>query len=292
MSVMTIDESIEKFPQIIYKHTSKLKNEDSLFEAIERAENIKYDRAGRRYEILRQRKSKVLLALGKKYVAAKLSRYFPILDNKLFDFPRYFKIAINANQWTRRHDVETEIISDQRYPFTKKIIKENNRKIRYLDSNLFAVANIDFSNTAFSAELGRIPYGYRECIYFYADMPGTLTDDLLKGFALAKQRYFEVMSECYKIPKLADIFSLEANDTWQNEEDGRIRVMWIPQTKTIYSRKISIPNSVIDPAMILTVAEHNFLIKMWNVEGEEPFEHLIREFSLGELPRITDEEED
>lgn len=92
---------------------------------------------------------------------------------------------------------------------------------------------------------------------------------------IAKADYMEIFSRALRKPIVGDLLN---RDSYFG--NFNINIKWIPKPS-----ELNIEVKVIDrdPILIAHVCNRNYLISSWNVEGEEPYEHYIREFSEGKL---------
>jgi hypothetical protein len=66
--------------------------------------------------------------------------------------------------------------------------------------------------------------------------------------------------------------------------DAKVALIWAPNEDVLTLRSDP-PRPAGDPAIVLEVVGHTFLLAFYDTPDERPIEHLIREFSEGKLPR-------
>ena len=74
-------------------------------------------------------------------------------------------------------------------------------------------------------------------------------------------------------------FELEYNDPAK----AQFNIIWRPMPEQLKAYLPPLPERVRrDPALMLEFPQSLYLVKKWNVEGEQPFEHILKEY--GEMP--------
>ena len=113
---------------------------------------------------------------------------------------------------------------------------------------------------------------YRERISVYSEAPPIIkrAKESAKEFA---RDYFESTSKALKEEVIGDLM-LRSNRHFQ--EPPNFEMYWIPLPTEL---KIEVEVIDKDPILIAHNLERNFLVSQWEVEGEQPFEHYLKEFN-------------
>lgn len=91
---------------------------------------------------------------------------------------------------------------------------------------------------------------------------------------IARAEFLSIFSNALREQFIGDLLMRE------NKVNYNLKVYWIPKPSEL---KINVEVIDKDPILIAHICNRNYLISSWNVEGEEPYEHYIREFSEGKL---------
>ncbi|MBW3017816.1 hypothetical protein KY325_01515, partial [Candidatus Woesearchaeota archaeon] len=221
----------------------------------------------------------ILKKLVDEYFVAAMSKEFPLLSNEIFEMKRYLAIEKKGKTYTIVEDLANE--------------KSKRKRLTKIEMPLFAYVPLFKGNH--KAELGKIvkteqardswSSSYttrRRTIKIYATLPGTIGPNLRQAYREALSHYHRTVADILENPSLGEVMT--QNNLLSEPEVGAI---WIPTpesldlkvTEEIIERR---PKDI-DPAMILKLRGKNYLVKTWKVDDEEPFEHYLREYSIGDL---------
>jgi hypothetical protein len=217
-------------------------------------------------------RAKTLKTLIGQYVLARLSAHYPVIDEKLFDLNRflYFK--------------KGSLVADD-----TKARKESGARAEKV--RLFAYCSLENPKDTLAKfsylEGGRLhpTAGYwvakkRHTIEVTATLPKPPAEVLVAG-RKALGVYHKLVGDLLTDTELGELYD--------ESEAAFLAATWIP-TATSLSVKIEtkeLPRplpapATLDPALLLEVPPHVFLVTLWDaVDEEEPFEHYLREFSKG-----------
>lgn len=87
---------------------------------------------------------------------------------------------------------------------------------------------------------------------------------------------------------MADLHLIEGSEILDDlTKEARLGVTWIPSESDMVIdvwEEVPKPAGRPDPALLLLVGKLTFLVDTWDIEEEEPFEHILREFTSGAFP--------
>jgi len=89
----------------------------------------------------------------------------------------------------------------------------------------------------------------------------------------ARSRYMEICSRALKQPFIGDFM---LNRTNQDSGNLDLGIYWIPKVGQL---EVEVKERVKDPILVADLYGKNYLVARWDVHGEEPYEHYIREFT-------------
>ncbi|MBI4148206.1 hypothetical protein HY490_02855 [Candidatus Woesearchaeota archaeon] len=260
---------MEKFEKTLEEHSSR-SNEKELEQIVE-----KIDRVHRNTPLLMDEKSisKYLKARAAmlnrfidEYLVAALSQTFPVLDSELFDLKRYIRIETRQDK--------TFVARDDTAPDTK----EKARDVKQLTLPLFAYVPLDGSHTTTLAKIVQRRDYNTKTINVNATLPGTIGAGIRQAQREALQEYHRVLQQAYGNQIIGELL-LDDHDAG-NPQCG---ALWIPTANslTLDVKVKPKPPKIIDPALVLNVKDHTYLIRTWRVDDEEPFEHFLSEYASG-----------
>lgn len=101
-----------------------------------------------------------------------------------------------------------------------------------------------------------------------------LSSEAKEKAKIAKSEYLDILSKALKVPVIGDLLMRKPIPS------PVMRLYWIPKPS-----ELNIEVEVIDRDPLLTTEPfgRKYFVANWDVEGEEPIEHYIREFSEGKL---------
>jgi hypothetical protein len=246
---------VAKFKENVEKATSKnLGSPDEIIETIKKVKMVNpptYD-AEKIARFLEDRLS-TLVKLIDSYFASVFSRVYPMIDNELFNLKRYLR-------WEGGSVVEDTL--------------EKSEKISCLTAPLFIFTPL--SGTRIMPVGTWTLNGSKITITCTLPSP---PDKIMEHSKKVLANYHRIMSEACDNPVISDLFTLE-NTT------PAIGALWIPVDTCLSAKttRIEMPKAIsYDPALVLCVLKRWYLVTTWEIEEERPFEHYLREFSLGSL---------
>lgn len=266
---MNIQTAIEEFPKTLEKN-SRLGEKSRIGEIAAAIEKIRvqnpaaYDerRVG---EYLKQRAA-VLKELVEEYFTASMASEFPLISDELFDLRRYLTLQRNGDRFVVIRDDTTlpeKITGDQ------------------IESHCLLFAYTPLFKGKHQAQIGSFQtnwQGYNQVVSISADLPGVVGSNLKDAHREAMRHYFATLADMFANPVESDIL-YSAGKLGEPE----IGAIWIPTPESldvVVTKSTPIKR---DPAMILTARGNRYLVKTWQVDDEEPFEHYLREYSLTDL---------
>src|SRR3989344_190555 len=275
---------IAEFPKTIERYSTEVEDEqlESIVGGIDRLRqqnpSVYDEKAVSRYL---QDRARTLKGLVDEYFVASIAHKFPLLSDELFQLKRHLTLVGQGKNWrVVRDDTDVE-------EYDEKHEKKEKAKVRRVQVPLFAYTPL--FDGKHSAKLGSFSrqrtdsYGdtYRTTATIEAKLPGSIGPNLKNAYRDALSHYFGVLSEMFTNPVAGDIMYAEGN--LAQPEVGAI---WIPTPESLsvgIDEKLIQKRKDLDPAMILKVRGNSYLVQTWRVDDEEPFEHYIREYSIGDL---------
>ena len=95
--------------------------------------------------------------------------------------------------------------------------------------------------------------------------------------------YYEICAEIYKDKKLHP--SLEN----YVPETPSFEIMWIPTANSMdVTSEVKYKKIVKDPVLLMNVFGRKFVVAKWDIKDEEEYDHLLREFTEGNIGKILD----
>lgn len=258
-----------------YSTSSKKRDLENLLDVVERVRNqnpqvFSDDLIGK---YLKDR-ALVMQKLVEDYFVKAMSAQFPLLSNELFELKRYLTIEKKGKQYT--------IISDTAEEEPK------GKKVTRVELPLFAY--VPLFKGEHKAELGKLvkreynSWGYdrKTTMKIFATLPGTIGTNLRQAYREALSHYHRTVADILENPAIGEV--LTQKNLLSEPEMGAI---WIPIPESldlkVTEEIINKRPRIVDPAMILRLQGKSYLVKTWKVDDEEPFEHYLREYSLGEI---------
>jgi hypothetical protein len=212
-------------------------------------------------------KNEALSKCAKHFIRSHISQTFPILDPNIFKLKRWVKLRFEGD--------DCAIECDQmEAPAKPNAMKENGLSIRWVKCDLIAkIVRSSYSSNNI-ANIGRVKWPskrYTEAVV-RAHVPAKLPKNIRnKGYELLALAY-EAYSLAYKNVLSASVL--------QAERFSRpdVSVIWIPRTEDLYVEQEIVPPPS-DPALIIQFLDQQYVAGTWDLEEEQPFKHLIEEFS-------------
>ena len=274
---------IEKFPETIKRYSTTVEDEqlEPIIDGIDRLRQqnpaVYDEKAVARYL---HGRTKTLKGLVDEYFVASIAHKFPLLSDELFGLKRHLTLIGQGKTWRVVRD-DTEI---EEYDASQE--RKEKAKIKRIRVPLFAYTPLfDGKHTAKLGSFSRTRtngYGntYRTTVTIEAKLPGSIGSNLKNAYRDALSHYFGVLSGMFTNPVAGDIMYAEGNLA-----QPKVGAIWIPTPESLnvsVDEKLTQRRKNLDPAMILKVRGNNYLVQTWKVDDEEPLEHYLREFSIGE----------
>ena len=274
--------AIRDFEKIIKKNStsSKKKELKGILDVIDKVKNQNPQVYSENMigQYLKDRAS-ILQKVVDDYFVKAMSTEFPLLSNEIFDLKRCLAIERKGKVYTIVEDIYGE--------------KSKKKRLTKIEMPLFAY--VPLFKGEHKAELGKIiktvqhPYSYsghsytsRRTYKVYATLPGTIGPNLRQAYREALSHYHRTVADILENPSIGEIV-MQKNLLAEPE----IGAIWIPTPESldlkVTEEIINKRPKDIDPAMILKLKDKNYLVKTWQVDDEEPFEHYLREYSTGDL---------
>lgn len=275
--------AIEEFPRTIEKfstmvETKELENIVGGINKLRQQNPAVYDeRAVARYL---QDRATTLKSLVDEYFVNAIAHRFPLLSDELFSLKRHLTLIGLGKTWkVVRDDTEVEEYNTEQE-------KKDKMRVRRIQVPLFAYTPLfDGKHTAKLGSFSRTrtdSYGdtHRTTATIEAKLPGSIGPNLKNAYRDALSHYFGVLSEMFTNPVAGDIMYAEGNIA-----QPEIGAIWIPKPESLnvsVDERLIQRRKVVDPAMILKVKGKSYLVQTWMVDDEQPFEHYLKEFTMGD----------
>lgn len=104
-----------------------------------------------------------------------------------------------------------------------------------------------------------------------------LTKDAREKAKEATAYLYQMYSDALKTKTIGDILLSHIGKFSNPAEEFKLGVIWKPKISEL-EVKVNVIDK--DPALVLNWKDKLYLITTWNVQGEEPFEHYIKEYSV------------
>lgn len=278
--------AIQEFPKTLEQHSTKVEDEqlEGIVGGIDRLRSqnpsVYDERAVARYL---QERSRTLKGLVEEYFIASIANKFPLISDELFQLKRNLTLRAEGKTWkVVRDDTEAEQGAQEKEKVGRKIVT------RRIEVPLFAYTPLfDGKHTAKLGGFTKQTGSYwsdsytRTTVTIEAKLPGSIGPNLKNAYRDALSHYFGVLSEMFTNPVAGDIMYAEGNLA-----QPEVGATWIPTPESLsvsVDQKLIQKRRVLDPAMILRVRGKNYLVQTWKVDDEQPFEHYLREYSIGDL---------
>ncbi len=206
-------------------------------------------------------RGKALSILIDNYIIARLSKQFPMLDNELFKLKRYLYLQNNKL-------VEDKTVSIKEMPSEQVEVS----LFVHCDSGLKTETLCKQSKTVTTM------HGARKVktTNITAVVPSVPVDVLEQG-RKAVAFYYNIIADVYSDNATSDLF--------QPKNHPRLETLWIPTVNSLDVKvdMKNIPDPVRkDPALLLHAHGSYYIVGLWDIAEEEPFDVLLREFSVGQ----------
>lgn len=283
-SMTSIALAITEFPKIIERYSTKVESKqlELIVRGIDRLRQqnpaVYDERTVAKYL---QDRAKTLKGLVDEYFVASITQKFPLLSDELFQLKRHLTLVSPGKNWRVVRD-DTEVGE-----YDAKQERKERTKVKKVQVPLFAYTPLfDGKHTATLGSFRRErtdSYGdiYRTTTTIEAKLPGSIGPNLKNAYRDALSHYFGVLSEMFTNPVAGDIMYAQGNIA-----QPEVGAIWIPTPESLnvsVDEKLIQKRKDLDPAMILKVRGNNYLVQTWRVDDEEPFEHYLREYSIGNL---------
>jgi hypothetical protein len=252
--------AIDNFDKTVRSHTAKKVGDTAqILTQIDKIKNSNppvYEED--KIKVFLNQRAKALATLIDNYMVAKLSSQYPLLDESLFKLKRHLYIRGGVITDDRTSPIKdtvrpTEVPLFIHAPSGDKKVELS--KFRRSESQTWGQRRITTTITA------SVPV-----------VPPNVAEEGRKALAF----YYAAMSELYSKPLTSDLLSPDAPPT--------LETLWIP---TVQSMNVQVDVQNIpaprryDPALLLNHKGRYYLVGLWEIKEEEPFENLLREFTVG-----------
>lgn len=111
---------------------------------------------------------------------------------------------------------------------------------------------------------------------------------IIDGLHKAVGGYMRVMSELYQTPGIGQLVRASGLDVHPTLAMTFIPTVAQMNLKTHTTYTPPPPPKRVDPASIMVIDDHKFLVGLWDANEEEPFEAILREYTSGAIPEKTE----
>lgn len=186
------------------------------------------------------------------YLSCGIEAYFDRISPDLFDIKR---------------KIEAEV--KDRYDSTKKNLVE---------IPLFANARLDQSEWNCPIVSNDGTYTHKIDIKSFVPPITKEAKEKVKAFQAI---YMEAISKSLREPLIGDIVM---RDLQSKVAEADLSVFWIPKPSDLRIKVETIDN---DPFIAASVYNRKYLVSRWNVDGELPYEHYLKEFGISGIRNAT-----
>ena len=137
-------------------------------------------------------------------------------------------------------------------------------------------ANVSLGKSAWELEEERVRVLESGRDSYHVDISASVPPLTRAAKERAKQARAEYMEICAKALREAAISDVVLRDIESGEANLDLRVCWIPSLSELRVKAEKINK---DPLLLASTYGRNFLVAKWDVLGEEPYEHYLREFT-------------
>lgn len=257
--------AIENFEKTINAHTAKkVADTKGILEQITQIKNAQinvYEET--KIKTFLSQRAKALQVLMDNYIVSKLSESLHLLDDSIFRLKRHLYVKngtliddrTEAEKQGGNH-VECSLFMHAKLG-TKKVELGKLRTTRSSDDSWGRTTE----TTTLSATVPDVP------------------ESVMALARKAMGTYHKIMSDLYNDSTTADLVADESVPT--------LEVLWIPSVESIdvkvNKETVRLPQSY-DPALLMNRKGRYYLIGLWDSKDEEPFENILREFTVGSIP--------
>jgi hypothetical protein len=249
-------------------------------------------------------------------MAAKLMTHYPVLSEDILNLQRHlvlgkikagvnksfsgFKIISDSANKKVAEDFLNKHIETNTREVTKKVnlktgkteekVKVKNRHVhssKIVSGPLFLCAPVGAETVPFFSKkttTGSSWY-YRRTVTtsIKTKVPHIPENILRKEKMECMNHYYEICAEIYKDKKLHP--SLEN----YVPETPSFEIMWIPTANSMdVTSEVKYKRIVKDPVLLMNVFGRKFVVAKWDIKDEEEYDHLVREFTEGNIGKILD----
>ncbi len=282
--MITTASAINSFEKIVKQHAArKVGDTSEILEHIERIKHANppvYDET--KIKTFLGQRAKSLSVLIDNYYVAKLTAQFPLLDNSIFDLKRYLTIdnGVIVGDSTSKPD----------HSKTKKLLQ-------VIQTGLFVHGPMDHTRRIEVAKYRKTQkktitlnsYGDKTTrnITLTTNITAAVPEAPLATAELGRKAigvYYGILAEILSNSTTSDLFALEETPT--------LETMWIPTPHSLQFTKVktikvlSVEKSIpkpqsYDPALLLKHRDRYYVVGLWDINDELPFEATLREFTVG-----------
>lgn len=165
--------------------------------------------------------------------------------------------------------------------YKKMIGSDYNRNLREINGPfqimmpLFAHADFIYNSSEkkwdFKSSIKTDSYNYDFTIS--SNIPPT-TEEIRAKVNQAEANYLKVISKALETPTIRDIVHRNLEERLK---ELQFRTYWIPKPSDL---DIDVKVIDRDPLLVANLYDKTFLVGTWDVEGEEPYEHYLKEFCV------------
>lgn len=222
--------------------------------------------------------------IAREFFRAKMMQFLPALDESIFDLSRHITVQTIGNKTS----VFADSVRGAHLPKAKNNQPKSSTKV--IETELFIYAGI--KDAGKSVEIGKYKtvttnnWGdqYRRTVTITAKVPNLDNPEFDALQRHAASALYLTMSELLRHEQMGPYFAAHAEKI--KPEFG---IAWIPATGALSVKsdtKVFPAPRRDDPALLMEVFGHNYVVATWDIKEEEPYEQYIREFSEGNLSGV------
>lgn len=249
--------AIDNFEKTVKQHVAKdIGNVETLFEQIEKVKTTNptvYDEG--KIKVFLTQRAKALNVLIDSFLVAKITSKYPLLDNDIFSLKRHIYLSGGI------------IVEDSTAVVKATAVHVEIPLFVHVDMNIKRVELEKFSK---STSTQKITTTLSAAV---PEPPPEVVELGHKSLGF----YHGILAEIYSSQITSDLFVPEASPT--------LETMWIPTLDSVKvkvnTENIPAPKSY-DPALLLKHRGRYYLVGLWDIKEELPFEGILREFTVGD----------
>jgi hypothetical protein len=168
-------------------------------------------------------------------------------------------------------NMKYDLISEDLFNLERNIKHQYNGKVIDLSIPLFASAEFGKETEWNIKRKVKSDSYHSDDITITASVP-PITRDAKEKAKRAKADFLEIYSNALRKPCIGDILLKNPLTT----KSFNLSMYWIPNQEELSIKEVVKEK---DPLLIAEVYDKNYLVAQWNVLGEKPFEHYLKEFT-------------